>query len=565
MLGHIKAVSFSSGDVMQVDPGSTVILVGPNNTGKSQALREIHSHLTFPNPPFQVITRVELDKAATGSDVLAWLEARSSKTQPPQSPTDIQLQRLGSAISVYAVEAAWNSGPPFNMLGSLLAQLFTPSSVQALIANAGLINPMSDAANQALHFLFLDRDLERRLSDLCVEAFGEPVFLNRYGVPQLALHFGRLPQVPITPPPYPTDFLRSLSQIPLASNQGDGIKSFIGIALATLTTPFPFLLLDEPEAFLHPPQARLLGRVLRQRRHPDSQLFVATHDANLLRGFLTGDAPNLAVWRMTRAVDGNHCVQLSPNTIRQLWADPLLRTSNILEGLFHRGVVVTEADTDARLYEIALAEAIPPLALSSDLFYTFSGGKQRIPMVARALRAVGVTAAVVSDFDVLREEEPLKSMVESLGHSWDETSALWREVKAGIDADTRTPSRTAVKEAVVRLLESSHAPRLTTQEQDSYRSLLRGETGWDKTKRSGLAGLPHGDLVAKTRALIEHLERIGLFVVPVGELEGWGPEIGGHGTTWLAAALQAGVHHNNGDLTAFATRVGHFALGMARA
>ncbi len=560
MLGHIKAVTFSGGDVLQVDPGSTVVIVGPNNTGKSQALREIHSHLAFPSQILQVVTRVEIDKTATGSEVLAWLEARSSKSQVG---TDTHLQRLGSSISVFAVEPSWNAGPPFTNLGQLLAQLFTPLSVQGLIANANLINPETESGNQALHFLFLDRDLEHRLSELCMEAFGTPVFLNRFGVPQLALHFGSLPTVPVTPPPYPRDFLRRISQIPLASNQGDGIKSFVGVALATMTTPFTFLLLDEPEAFLHPPQARLLGRVLRQRRHPDSQLFIATHDANLLRGLLTGEATNVAVWRMTRTDDANHCVQLSPDAIRKLWGDPLLRTSNILEGIFHRGVVIAEADADARFYEVALADANPPVPLSSDLFYTFAGGKQRIPMVGRALRAVGVTVAIVSDFDVLREEEPLRSMVECLGSSWDEISTLWHEVKAGIDSDTRTPSRATVREGVIRLIDSSNAPRLTPQEQDSYRALLHGETGWDKTKRSGLAGLPHGNLVTKSKELIELLAKIGLFVVPVGELEGWAPEIGGHGPIWLAAALQAGVHRDKTDLRAFAARLGQFALGLA--
>jgi hypothetical protein len=183
-------------------------------------------------------------------------------------------------------------------------------------------------------------------------------------------------------------------------------------------------------------------------------------------------------------------------------------------------------------------------------------------MVARALRAVGVNVAIVSDFDVLREEELLQSMVESLGSSWDQMSSLWREVKAGIDADTRTPGRVAVKEAVNRLIDSSNAPRLTPQEQETYRAFLHGESGWDKTKRSGLAGLPHGDLVVKTNQLIDILATVGLFVVPVGELEGWAPEFGGHGPAWLSAALQAGVHRNKPDLKAFAIRVSKFALGV---
>jgi AAA domain, putative AbiEii toxin, Type IV TA system len=558
MLGHIERVVFNSGDALSVDPSATVVLVGPNNTGKSQALRDIQSHLVNPVPPTQVVTRIDYVKSSSAAEVQVWLEERSSKI--PNGPSDFILNRLGTGISISTIAPFWNQGPPFQTLGSQLAQLFTPTSVQALINNANLINPETDQASQALHFLFLNRDLERRLDQLCTEAFGVGMFLNRYGVPQLSLHFGHPPVVPQTEPPYPGEFLREVAKVPLMTNQGDGIKSFVGIALAAMTTPFQHLFLDEPEAFLHPPQARLLGRVLNEQ-HPDSQLFVATHDGNLLRGLLSGPTHNVAVWRMTRIGDSNRCVQLSSDDIRELWADPLLRTSNILEGLFHRGVVISEGDADARLYELTVADANPPVPLSSDLFYTFAGGKKRIPMVAKALRGVGVTVTVAVDFDVLREEEPLKSIIGALGGTWETVRPVWEQVRKGIDADTRTPSRATVKESVARLLDSSTTPSLSRQEQDAYRSLLHGETGWDKTKRSGIAGIPHGQLFSNTNELIALLRTYGLFVVPVGELEGWAPEVGGHGPTWLGAAVEAGVHKRNSALITFARDLARFALG----
>jgi hypothetical protein len=252
---------------------------------------------------------------------------------------------------------------------------------------------------------------------------------------------------------------------------------------------------------------------------------------------------------------------LSADAIRELWADPLLRTSNILEGLFHRGVIVSEGDADARLYELAIADANPPIPLSADLFHTFAGGKQRVPMVVRALRSVGVAVAAVADFDVLREEEPLKSIVEALGGRWDEISATWAGVKKAIDADTRVPTRTSIREAAARVLDGSNTASLSRQEQEAFRGVLHGDTGWDRTKRSGVAGLPHGPLVTQCKGLIEQLGEVGLFVVSVGELEGWAAEIGGHGPAWLASAVQNGLHRTNDQLVAFARSVAEFALG----
>ncbi len=45
-------------------------------------------------------------------------------------------------------------------------------------------------------------------------------------------------------------------------DQGDGVKSFIGILISVMAAPFFFLLIDEPDAFLHPPQALLMGAML---------------------------------------------------------------------------------------------------------------------------------------------------------------------------------------------------------------------------------------------------------------------------------------------------------------
>ena len=52
--------------------------------------------------------------------------------------------------------------------------------------------------------------------------------------------------------------------------QGDGMRSFASVVLHLLATVTPsILMLDEPEAFLHPPQARLLGTsLLRKNVHP---------------------------------------------------------------------------------------------------------------------------------------------------------------------------------------------------------------------------------------------------------------------------------------------------------
>ena len=46
---RIKSLVFSGGDEVQLAPGSLLLLVGPNNSGKSVAPREIGTWLALPH------------------------------------------------------------------------------------------------------------------------------------------------------------------------------------------------------------------------------------------------------------------------------------------------------------------------------------------------------------------------------------------------------------------------------------------------------------------------------------------------------------------------------------
>ena len=73
--------------------------------------------------------------------------------------------------------------------------------------------------------------------------------------------------------------------------QGDGYRSFAGVVLAMLTFADRLLLLDEPDAFLHPAQARALGRWLATHaKKISAQVLLATHSADFLWGVISANA-----------------------------------------------------------------------------------------------------------------------------------------------------------------------------------------------------------------------------------------------------------------------------------
>ena len=335
-------------------------------------------------------------------------------------------------------------------------------------------------------------------------------------------------------------YIERLEKLPTLHTQGDGMRSFAGVLLATSVGRESIMLIDEPEAFLHPPQARLLGTTLVQDRNKERQLFIATHSADIVRGVLDAESPEVRVIRIRRSGSTNTVRLLSNERIKELWGDPLLRYSNILDGLFHESVVVCEADADCRFYAAILDAAMAGKTddvRRPDLMFTHCGGKARLPVVIRALREVDVPVRAVADFDVLSEEEPLKSIVESLGVDWSEIQADWRIVKTAVDSKKPDLNTDDVKKEIGELLSAVTTTTFPPKAKAGIQTLLKRSSPWAHAKLVGKAFVPSGDPSKACERLLSKLRAGGLHVVEVGELEGYVRTEGGHGPKWVNAVL----------------------------
>ena len=61
---------------------------------------------------------------------------------------------------------------------------------------------------------------------------------------------------------------------------------------------------------------------------------------------------------------------------------------------------------------------------------------------------------------------------------------------------------------------------------------------WDSIKRSGASALPAGDASASFRKIDQLLRENGIFIVPVGELECFIKDVGGHGPDWVNRVIE---------------------------
>ena len=285
--------------------------------------------------------------------------------------------------------------------------------------------------------------------------------------------------------------------------------------LATALGRESIILVDEPEAFLHPPQAKTLGRFLSMSQSKERQVIVATHSVDVLRGFLDGGDKQVRVVRLSRQGDVNHTCELSSEKTSQLWSDSLLRHSNVFDALFHEQVVVCEGDSDCRFYSavfevVCSQEAANPRP--PDTMFVQSGTKDRLATVVSALRVAGVPVRVIADFDVLREVQPLRPIVESLGGEWQEVASLRKTIAECISS--KKPDLTAgeLQSKIDSQFDAQDLSKpLKPERVTRIRSALKQSTAWSNAKTSGKGFLPNGEPTQAFQTLTSRCPDLGLW------------------------------------------------------
>ncbi|MEQ9618497.1 MAG: AAA family ATPase [Deltaproteobacteria bacterium] len=279
----------------------------------------------------------------------------------------------------------------------------------------------------------------------------------------------------------------------------DGVKAFTGIITEIIAGDPVVLLIDEPEAFLHPALSFKLGKeIARASSKSEKRLFISTHSTNFVMGCIQSGAP-VTIVRLTYRNSSATARILPQDDILRLMRNPLLRSTGVLAGLFYEFIVVTESDSDRAFYQEINERLIlndPDRGIPNCLFLN-AQNKQTIHTIIRPLRELGIPAAGIIDIDIIKDG-----------------GSVW-----------------------TNFLKSGFAPELEHASLASLRSSVKKkfeETGKDMKRDGGVSVLSPTDKEAANN-LFDKLADYGLFVVRKGELESWLPGLQGvgHGSDWL--------------------------------
>ncbi|MHB1178265.1 MAG: ATP-dependent nuclease [Daejeonella sp.] len=532
---YIKQLLFKNGLNQSLKSNSIVLFVGPNNSGKSAVLKEMFLMLYGNNSDFKVLKSVEPVKTGTVEDYLKRLESNKSGNQ---------YMTISGATS-HADESVishWNTSS-FSMISQYLVKRLDTVERLTLVNPPATVDLVKRQAKHPFHKLQLDDKLELEFSKYFKLAFNEEIIVNFGAGASVPLHVGKRPKITAKNDRVSTKYQEELRQLDQLHNQGDGMKSFAGLFLALLSDNYSINLVDEPEAFLHPPQAKILGQMIAKNLGLDKQIFIATHSEHFLKGLLECAGERLVIIRLEREGKITKTSVLENSDLTEIWKDSILRHSNILDGLFHSKVVLTESDSDSRFFSTMVSTILDNENISSpDIHFIHSGGKLRFPVIIKALKKVNVPLLVIGDFDLLNAESPLKEMYEAMGGKWADINKHFNIVKRDIDVQRPELNTTDLKINIEKIFQTISEPVVPNDKLKILQQTIRKASAWSKAKTAGQEILTAGDAVKAFNFLMDMLERVGIIVLPIGELEAFDKTVGGHGQKWVNSVLEKDLY-----------------------
>jgi phosphoribosyl-dephospho-CoA transferase len=296
---------------------------------------------------------------------------------------------------------------------------------------------------------------------------------------------------------------------------------------------------------LHPAQARTLGRwVAAHSEVSNSQILIATHNANFLAGILS-QKPDADIFRLNRREDHTTCNPVPSEATERLVKSPLLSSQRVMEAFFYKGVAVCEADSDRIIYQTVAIKEFG----NENILVVHAHNKQTIKDVVGLLRDATIPVCAITDIDILNSSDELTKLLLALKPDKDCSGALTarQEIAKLVSKRDENEVLTEITSSVAELLDQLRANEHTLSGLRGALNRVYGEsTKWSAIKKKGILAFPatQRDLVQK---LVDELRSDGLFVVPVGSLEGW-LELGtGRKNKWIVLALEALSHNKCGN------------------
>lgn len=551
----INSLSFKCSD-RKIVPKKINVIIGPNNSGKSRALKEIRAEiLGHPERHFSgcgqidsvVFDHIDLSMPTSSDDLISSysLESRVVRHEGGWRVRDYcnsskRLSPDGSYASYSRQTSFYSASSWIDGLDSVLSdrdapggerearcealEFFGPCMVDYVGTEDRLLFSIGDRAyghrdndyNILSSVLDYDPDCRAISSDIR-DLFGKDIVLDALSSRQLVVpvvrdSFEEYRTTSDTPKK-----LEILEQSTPLSDEGDGFRSFVSVMLSVIGRKKPIFLLDEPEAFLHPPYARRMGELLAKHLSDNESLesaFISTHSSYLLQGLISGDCGDVQIIRLERSPKGTTAKVIGTEVLQGL-INRKNYSPKYLDGLFSSEVNLVEGPWDESVY----SRIIMIVDEAYDGLFIPTNGKDAFPIFKKFYSNAGIKCRVISDFDLLNNKDLFNNVMTCfLNKSDAQLKQRFLQLRQDLEAEYRS-------------LEGAPPVgpgKLPATVSDRYKTDVEAGVGFV--------------LMARVKDMIRVLEERGLVILKTGELESMfvadGIEHRHHSNLWFEEAME---------------------------
>lgn len=410
-----------NGNTILLRRNHIVCFVGPNGSGKTRSLRAIYA-------------RAHGEDFAEASHVTAATITNNLKVSDYEVYLGPRVIRGKQGISWYGGEVrftttvsalSWLSNvlanKHYGQIKNLFMYMVGARSRFDAILPADHLFMQESAPQKPLNLLYSDLLTEKKTSDICKEVFGKEVSINPGGGSKITLHVGSR----LDPSRYGGErtqaYASEIGKLPLIENEGDGIQATVGL-MATLSEPnVEVFFVDEPDLYLHPPQAYKIAKIIaREKKH--RQLFFSTHSARFIQALAEHAPDRLLLIRLDNDGGVYTSSHVNIQAFSEIRSSPILKFNNIIESIFYRRTVVCEDSSDCLLFSTSLDQAGRG-DLNESTYWIGTNGKTNLAKTVYTLINLSVRPLVLADFDLMRPEHlhrDLLPLVRDIGGNPDE-------------------------------------------------------------------------------------------------------------------------------------------------
>ncbi|WP_049805807.1 ATP-dependent nuclease [Streptococcus equinus] len=526
----IKEITFNDENKITFSKDDIVLLVGANNVGKSRTLKDLREDLNESSKTKLLVKDVKYETTNfTEERLREYFERNITKSSyggynvfldDNDSFTFSDHNFINIAYEKIFYKAMFSFLSTENRLG-----LTKPIKFNFEIDKQNLkIMEKLDTDSESINKLNKAIDLGFQKSIEIDEDYFDGNMVKKYKI-------GESNEIASIIESNKRDSLNKLKQFEDLHNQGDGIRNAVAILASLIVNEHSLFLIDEPETFLHPPQAKILGKNL-VKLSIGKQLFISTHNIDFIRGILEEDSSRVKIIKIDRHDNNNSFNLVDNGSITKISSDKNLKFTNILNGLFYQQVVLCENESDCKFYSAILEHE--DITIYQNTLFCAVGGKEQFKKIVPLLKELNIEYKIIADIDLINNIDSLKQLLNSaIPDCYKEIAEQHREFleKFQNEMDSQVKTQEEIKFKIGKLFTKDKYISSNTVEQ--IKSLLRDVSSLKLLKTGGKNIIPQGNCVNLFNKINKFLKVNNIFILECGEIERFVPDVSGHGNNWV--------------------------------